>query len=81
MSTAAAQGAVDGFGHKVFSSVRETVGDGRWWSDIFFIYQRSTANEQMDASVRMLEAGGHTFESLLPGWVQPTRSWSGRSHR
>ena len=54
---------------------------GRWMSDIFFIYQRSTAHEQMDASVRMLEAEGHTMESLLPGWVQPTRSWSGRSHQ
>jgi hypothetical protein len=51
---------------------------GRWRSDIHNIYRRTTPREQLDASAAMLHAAGHTVESLLPGWVQPTRGWAGR---
>ena len=51
---------------------------GRWRSDIHNIYRRTTPREQLDASAAMLHAAGHTVESLLPGWVQPTRGWVGR---
>ena len=54
---------------------RITKQRGRWWSDIFFIYQRSSADEQMEASAGMAGVTGHSLEALLPGWVQPSRGW------
>ena len=51
---------------------------GRWRSDIGNIYRRNTPREQLDASVAMLHATGNTMETLMPGWVQPTRGWYGR---
>ena len=51
---------------------------GRWRSDIAYIYRRRTTSTQLEASALMLDAGGHTIESVMPGWVQPAR---GRRHR
>ena len=52
---------------------------GRWSGDMEEIYARDTAAEQMEASLAMADATRPEFESLLPGWVQPTRGWSRRS--
>ena len=44
---------------------------GRWFSDVSFIYSRTQAQVQLDASARMANAEGGSLESLVPGWTQP----------
>ena len=51
---------------------------GRWDSDIFFIYQRNDASDQLAASAIMIDASGRAVEDLIPQWVQPARRWGAR---
>ena len=56
-------------------AARVTKRRGRWDSDIYHIYERSDVGEQLRASASVIDAEGHTLESLLPQWVQPGRQW------
>ena len=57
------------------AATRVTKRRGRWRSDIFFIYVRTDASEQLAASATMADASGHEIESIVPTFVQPTRGW------
>ena len=46
---------------------------GRWWSDIYEIYERVSLAEHALASAAITEAGGLDLEQVLRGWVQPGR--------
>ena len=46
---------------------------GRWYSDIFEIYERGSLEEHALASAAITEAGGIDLEQILTGWVQPGR--------
>ena len=46
---------------------------GRWYSDIFEIYERGSLQEHALASAAITEAGGIDLEQILTGWVQPGR--------
>ena len=46
---------------------------GRWYSDIFEIYERGSLQEHALASAAITEAGGIDLEQTLTGWVQPGR--------
>lgn len=46
---------------------------GRWGSDVSFIYSRSHAQGQLDASATMADAVGGSLEALIPTWTQPAR--------
>ena len=46
---------------------------GRWFSDIYEIYERGSLQEHALASAAITEAGGVDLEQILTGWVQPGR--------
>ena len=46
---------------------------GRWFSDIYEIYERGSLQEHALASAASTEAGGVDLEQILTGWVQPGR--------
>ena len=43
---------------------------GRWGSDLQFIYDRISADEQYEASAAMAMANGRVLEEVCPTWVQ-----------
>ena len=46
---------------------------GRWYSDIYEIYERGSLQEHALASAAITEAGGMDLEQILVGWIQPGR--------
>ena len=46
---------------------------GRWHSDVFHIYSRTTARSQLEASAALGRAAGVTLEGLGSGYIQPAR--------
>lgn len=44
---------------------------GRWKSDIALAYQRSLAQQHLEASVAVGDVSSADMEALCPGWVQP----------
>ena len=46
---------------------------GRWYSDIYEIYERGSLREHALASAAITEAGGMDLEQILVGWIQPGR--------
>ena len=44
---------------------------GRWGSDVFNIYARTSLVDQLDASARVGNSSGLDMERAFPGWVQP----------
>ena len=46
---------------------------GRWWTDIYEIYSRWSADEHALASRAIAAATGQTMEDAVPGFVQPGR--------
>ena len=46
---------------------------GRWYSDIYEIYERVSMQEHALASAAITEAGGLDLEQILVGWIQPGR--------
>ena len=73
---AGASDLVEQLGHE--AAKRVTQQRGRWRSDIYFIYVRNSAGEQLAASAIMADAMAPDLESLMPHWNQPARGWSGR---
>ena len=61
-------------GHE--EAARVTKRRGRWFSEIFHIYQRSDVVEQLQSSAGLMDVTSVTLESLLPRWVQPARRWA-----